>query len=62
MYVEKQLLDHLPRVCTSQSGSTTSAVVEAAPMRNEWLLNEEAWWPAAVSKVRILVVSAVRVR
>ena len=62
MYVVKQLLDYLPRVCISQSGSPTSAAVEAVPMRNEWLLNKEAWWPAAVSKVRILVVSAVRVR
>lgn len=43
MYVVKQLLDHLPRVCICQSGRPTSAAVEAAPIRNEWLLNEEGW-------------------
>ena len=43
MYVVKQLLDHLPRDCICQSGRPMSAAVEAAPMRNEWLLNEVAW-------------------
>ena len=61
-YVVKQLLDRLPSVCISQSGSPTSAMVEAALMWNKWLLNEEAWWPAAFSKVQILAVTPVRVK
>ena len=31
-------------------------------MQNELLLNEQAWWPAAVSKVQILVVSALQIK
>ena len=31
-------------------------------MWNKWLLNEEAWWPAAFSKVQILAVTPVRVK